>query len=456
MPRRSRLVALACALALVGTVAAVGTGLIGRPAALEPSGAAAGSSPTATAASSRLASDTPASASPGLASPRPSPSPSEPTTAGPLPLPAVPPSATTEISGRLDAALEYIRKKRGLPGISATIVFADGSTWEGASGFADLGAKREVTPRTAFAVASISKTFTAAAVLALVEDGRLSLDESVVGRLPGVRIDRRITVRMLLDHTSGLHDFFLHPAIDRALLGGPDRAWTARQSLGFVAKPYFRPGRGWHYSNTNYLVLGLLVEDVTGRPLGTVIRDRFLEPLALDTAYTQVLERPRGPIAHGYRYESGARAASPIDLSDGSQVMPFTSVVTAAAGAGSIAASSADIGRWAQALYGGDVIGPEMLALMVDPTRTLRFKPRVPYGLGAQAVTIDGRRAFGHSGRFLGFQSVMRYLPDQDIAIAVLTNQSRRDPGVMARQLLRVVLGRPPVRPPCSTCPIKP
>jgi len=465
MPRRSRLVVLVFAVVLVGGLASVGSGLLGRSPVVDPPPAAAVSSASPTVEPSNVASQAAGDVSAPTASSwpvpsGPSPSPSEPTAAGP-PLPGtLPPSATPEMVRRLDVALQGIRQRRGIPGISVTIIFADGSRWTGTSGYAVVGSRTAVTAETAFAVASISKTFTAAAVLALIEEGRLALDESVAGRLPGLRLDRRITVRMLLDHTSGLHDFFFHPGIDKALLADRDRAWTTSRTLRFVAKPYFRPGRGWHYSNTNYLVLGLLVEKVTGRSLAAEVRARFLDRLDLDTAYTQAIEKPRGPLAHGYRFATGARNAPPIDLSDGTAIMPFRSVVTAAAGAGSIAASSADIASWARALYGGELLRPETLALMVDPARTSRFKPRVPYGLGTQAVTIDGRRAVGHSGRFLGSQSVMRWLPDDGIAIVVLTNQSRRDPGVVARQLLRLVLGPPlvpgpppaPVKP-CSTCP---
>ncbi len=201
------------------------------------------------------------------------------------------------------------------------------------------------------------------------------------------------------------------------------------------------------------MVLGVVVVAVTGRWLAADVRTRFLDPLGLGGTWTQAAETARGPIAHGYRFATGARRAPAIDLADGTSVMPFRSVVTAAAGAGSIAAPSTDLARWARALYGGDVLRPETLAVMVDARPTRRFKPRVPYGLGSQAVSIDGRLGYGHSGRFLGSQGVMRWLPDERIAIVVLTNQSRRDPAIAARQLLRVVLGSPPKPQPAKPHP---
>jgi CubicO group peptidase (beta-lactamase class C family) len=108
----------------------------------------------------------------------------------------------------LDARLARLRAKYGLPGVSAAIIFADGSMWRGTGGDADVAAGVPVTPDTSFSVASVSKTFTAALILALIEDGRLSLDGSAKGYLPSLPIDPAITVRELLDHTSGLRDFF--------------------------------------------------------------------------------------------------------------------------------------------------------------------------------------------------------------------------------------------------------
>jgi D-alanyl-D-alanine carboxypeptidase len=456
MPRPLRLVALALLGALVVFGVGYGSGLLGTAPNADPAVAAANSSASPKASSTVALSPSPGR--PGgapAASPQVPPAPSATSGVSPVapsPTASAPPTATSQLARRLDRTLERQRVRRAIPGVSATIIFADGSSWSGASGFADVRSGVPVTSDTAFAAASISKTFVAAVALQLVEDGKFALHERVATRLPTLGLDRRITVRMLLDHTSGLHDFFFHPRIDRALLADRAAPWTSSRSLRYVGKPYFKPGRGWHYSNTNYLVLGLLIEHVTGRSLANEVRDRFLDPLGLEDTYTQAVEKPRGAVAHAYRFASGSHTARPVDLSDGTVVMPFRSVVTAAGAAGSIAGSSADLAGWARELYGGSVLEPGTLALMIDATRTRRFKPRVPYGLGAQAVAIDGRPAVGHSGRFLGMRGVMRWLPGERIAIVVLTNQSRRDPSVVAAQLLRVVLG-PPLKVDRKACP---
>ncbi len=324
--------------------------------------------------------------------------------------------------------------------MSAAILFADGSIWRGTVGEADVATGVPVTPDTSFSVASVSKTFTAALILALVEDGRLSLDGAARSYLPSLPIHPRITVRELLDHTSGLRDFYFGPGIDRALLKDRARAWDPERSLKYVGKPFAKPGKEWHYSNTNYLVLGMLAESVGGAPVADQLRDRFLEPLRLDDTFYQVPGQPwPGPVAHGYRFVGPSPKLPAIDLSDGSPIAPFTSVVTAAGGAGSMATSAGDLVRWAQALYGGDALDPETRdAMIADVARTVRYKPGIPYGLGVQSVTVAGRPTLGHSGRFLGARAVVRWLPRERIAIAVLTNQSRTDPNVILSSLLKL------------------
>ena len=143
----------------------------------------------------------------------------------------------------LDTRLERLRAKYGIPGISASILFADGSAWHGAAGLADVVAKRKVTDETAFPVASVSKTFTSALILRLAEDGLLDLDASVRSYLPTLGISRAVTVRELLDHTSGLRDFFFHPRIDHDLLTKPTLVWDAARSLNTSASHTASPAR---------------------------------------------------------------------------------------------------------------------------------------------------------------------------------------------------------------------
>jgi CubicO group peptidase (beta-lactamase class C family) len=357
------------------------------------------------------------------------------------PDPPGPPAVTARLKAALDARLERLRARYGMPGISASIVFPDGSVWQGTAGLADVAAARPVTDDTAFSVASVSKTFTAALILALIDDGRLSLDSTARSILPRLRINRAITVRQLLDHTSGLRDFFYGANIDHALLVRPGRVWDAARSLRYLGRPYSKPGRSWHYSNTNYLILGMLAEAVGGAPVADQLRERFFGPLGLDRTFYQAVESPLGPVARGYRFVGTGRDLPAIDLSDRSDTVPFTSVVTAAGAAGSIATDAIDLARWAQALYGGDVLSAASRAAMVaDLKVTARYAPGVAYGLGVQSIVVAGHPTLGHSGRFLGARAAVRWLTDERLAIAVLTNQSRSDPNVVVKALLKLAV----------------
>jgi D-alanyl-D-alanine carboxypeptidase len=440
------LVALAAAFPVALGPEPTGTAQAGIGLATAASPGIASESPGIAPASPAASADRPTATSRPTTSPAPTATPTTPTTPTidvPVVHPARPTPPSLDGARRLELQqrLDGIRDKYAIPGISVTIIMADGTIWTGTSGYADVAAKEPVTPATAFAIASVTKTFTAALTLALADAGHFDLDDRVRTYLPELAIDRRITIRQLLDHTSGLRDYFFHPRIDRRLLARPGRRWDEARTLRYVGKPYFKPGRGWHYSNTNYLVLGLLAERVTGRSLAEELRARFFAPFALDHTWYQPTEEATGPVAHGYRLTGDGDRVRPVDLSDGSGITPFTSVVTAAAGAGGIASTPTDLARWARALYGGEVLSSVAFGEMIgDAVRTDQYSPAVRYGLGVQFAEVGKRAALGHSGRLLGSRAVVRWLPAERLAVAVLTNQSRTDPGIVARALLRIAL----------------
>lgn len=425
-----------CGLLLVaGAILLVGLGpwLGGlAPGALPSVGSVAGTDPSGGGAAGP----------PPLASPGPTP----PTSPAPSLAPGSGADELAVLAPALQAVLERAVEEGQIPGLSAAVRWPDGRLWVGAAGWADVAGRRPMTPSTAVALGSVSKTFVAALVLRLVADGRLSLDDRVNRWLPGLParvLPSGVTVRMLLDHTSGIADFFANPAIDRALLAHRNTPWTPTRSLAYVGGSLFRPGRGWHYSNTNYLLLGLLVERLTGQPWGAAVTSSLLDPLGLRETFVQGGDPPI-PVAHGYSFRASGGVLIPDDLSDGTSIMPFTSVVTAAGAAGGLAASAADVARWAAALYGGDVLpATERTAMVDDVRRTARLHPAIPYGLGVEELVVDGHRTYGHDGRFLGARAEMRYFVDSGVAVAVLANASRSPLLPVVTELARLLFPPP-------------
>jgi D-alanyl-D-alanine carboxypeptidase len=379
--------------------------------------------------------DSPGASPPGgsagaIGSGGPSPASAEPAPTPPAsPIAAIPPPAAPPVdpatAATLQRALEAARKSMVLPGAAATVILADGRTWTGVAGDAVAATHTKVTPETPFAIASVTKTFTAALILRLADQGRLTIDDPLARWLPDYPNAARITLKMLLQHTSGLADFFSDPKFDAALNRAKRHAWAPDEVLRFVGKPIFAPGRGWVYSNTNFVLLGIVAERAGVAPWAEQLRREFFVPLGLASTYVQGVGTPAVPPAHANRMFIGSGGKIlPRDLSDGSTFVPFTAVATAAFSAGSIASTSGDLARWARALYGGDLLAPALLAQMLTFDPDIQRYAALAYGLGVSRVKIDGRFvAYGHTGALTGTRAAIRWLPKERVSVAVVFNR---------------------------------
>ncbi len=347
----------------------------------------------------------------------------------------------------LHAVLDRAQEQRGIPGIAASVGFADGSRWAGGAGLADIAGGDEATPATRFAIGSITKTFVTALIMQLAEEAELTLDDRLARFLPDYPDASVITLRQLLSHRSGIYNYFENPAYNRQVFSQPKKAWSQQEILAFVRKPYFKPGTGYHYSNTNFVLLGLVAEAVTGQPLAKEIRRRFLDPLDLrDTHFQGEEPLPGSGAALGYLLLRGGHQG----LHDGSRIVPNTSAATVAWAAGAMSSTVGDMARWATALYGGAVLAPESLAAMLE------FQPRDAYGLGTRLAGFELQRAWGHTGSLRGFTSAMWYLPDVQMTVAVSTNLGRINPNAIVARLVRASfqrLGIPVVPAPTPSPP---
>ncbi|REE97051.1 serine hydrolase domain-containing protein [Thermomonospora umbrina] len=266
------------------------------------------------------------------------------------------------------------------------------------SGVADLETRAPVSPRSHFRIGSLTKPFVATVVLQLVGEGRVALDEPIERHLPGVvrggNDGREITVRHLLQQTSGLPDVLEH-LTPQQIIEDPLRHWEPRELLAVALEHprLFPPGDRWAYSSTNYLLAGLLIESVTGRPYGEEIRRRVLRPLRLN--HTQVpgdtVDLPR-PHTRGY-VRAGART---LDLT---RLNP-----TVAWAGGEMVSTASDVNTFLRALVGGRLLRPaEQRALKT--TRPTGRPSGALYGLGLQWNPSRCGGYWGHGGDMLGFST---------------------------------------------------
>ena len=245
-----------------------------------------------------------------------------------------------------------------------------------------------------FRIGSVTKTFVATVVLQLVDEGRVGLDDPVSGYVGGVPNGDRTTVRQVLNHTSGLYDYAHEAGWSTNRWRGAERfrSYEPAELLAVAAsrEPYFAPGDGWHYSNTNYVVAGMLVERVTGRPYGDEVRTRVLRPLGLD--HTVVPGRWSGlphPHARGYTTVDGR-------LVDATLMNPSLDWA-----AGEMISTADDLNRFFDALLGGRLTSAASLAAMRETVDTGTI---FAYGLGLQRFDLPcGRSVWGHGGELIGY-----------------------------------------------------
>lgn len=303
----------------------------------------------------------------------------------------------------------------GAPGAVA-FVRAPGRAVGVAAGYADLQTRTPMRAADGFRIASVTKTFVATVVLALEAEGRLDIDEPVERWLPGlVPNGSAITIRELLNHTSGLFDYSEDDAHTQAAIADPGRRWSPHEllSVAFVHPPLFRPGTSWFYSNTNYVVLGLLVEAVTGRPLGQELQARIVDPLQLLATSFDVDAGIHDPFAHGY---IGPHPGLPIAAGT---LLDITTLLSPSFvwGAGNMASNAADVTRFFVALLRGQLLPSAQLAEMKTGSAV-----NSNCGLGLRKAYTSCGTAYDHEGDFPGYRNAVWVTRDGRRAADVMVN----------------------------------
>ncbi len=262
-------------------------------------------------------------------------------------------------------------------------------------------------------IASLTKSFVATVVLELATEGKLSLDDTVEHWLPGlVPNGAAITVRELLDHTSGLFNYNDDASWEPTLLADPHRIWLPKELIALAdSHPlYFPPGTDWHYANTNYVLLGLVIEAATGRSIDDELRDRILQPLGLaETAF------PVGPddsgLVHGYVGRATLMSATPL--------VDATSILNPSWlwAAGALVSNADDVTTLYARLLSGHILQPGLVTAMETVT-----PPAREYGLGLMRFDTPCGTGFGHEGDFNAYRTVAVARPNGSRAAVVMVN----------------------------------
>jgi D-alanyl-D-alanine carboxypeptidase len=337
-------------------------------------------------------------------------------------------------AANLQAALDQARVRAGIIGVSAAVI-GPNHVWTGASGVSDRASAIRIRPEMIFSAGSITKTFMAALTLQLVEEKALTLDDTIGQWLPdvvsnsGLRLRGTVTIRRLLNHTSGIFEYTDGPKFRAALLADLSKRWSPADILSHVQAPYFEPGAAWEYSNTNYILLGLIATRATGASVASQLQRRFFQPLGLRSTFLEGEEMVVGEIAHGHSKEFGG---SKQDI----WLFSRTALYSAAGSAGAIVSTSEDLARWAQALFGGGVLQPESLRQMLTFVATDDDDYDYGLGIGRQQDPTLGEMWF-HSGSIPGYQAVFVYLPRSRTSIALLVNEDSVDLDQLLDALLR-------------------
>ena len=336
------------------------------------------------------------------------------------------------------ALLHQWRSRGDAPATVLGVSSGDGETWVGADGTPE----RDGPPAgrdAPFRIASITKVFVAVVVLQLVEEGRLRLDDPASRYAPDAGA-WPVTIRELLNHTSGIPDFGMADEFGEELAARRDRRWSAAEVVALVAdnEPTFPAGTGYSYSNTNYVLLGEVVETVTGHGWAREVRRRILDPLELRDTYVAGFEPARRPPIAGYFDLDNDGDFDNVETAE-----PWTSLETSDGAAGCIVSTGPDLLAFGDALFHGRLLSAETMRAM---TADGPFHPRFTnYGLGLEIARPDYRTTiWGHGGYLPGFRSILWYVPSRDAVIVVLANDARAEP----RDLAELAMRRLPLREP--------
>jgi D-alanyl-D-alanine carboxypeptidase len=336
-------------------------------------------------------------------------------------------ASTPPVAAEVEALVTDFMTANHIPGLSIGVVQEGKVALARGFGSANLEAGVAASESTVYPLASLTKQFTATGIVLLTQQGKLSLDDTVASRIDGIPESWRIvTIRQLLNHTSGIPDFVATTDFERL----STRHQTPRAILGWVAsQPLdFSPGEDWKYSNTNYFLLGLIIERTSGRDYGAFVAEQIFRPLGMNSTRLDTRGRRIRNRAQGYVWKDGK-----LHLAD----RPSPSVTYSAGG---LVGTVVDFLKWQQALQESRLLSPASLGQMWAPTRSTHGET-YPYGFGWR---IHGKQnCISHSGHVQGAAAFMANCPARKFALVLLANLEHADLEPLSGRIAEIY-SRPP------------
>lgn len=335
---------------------------------------------------------------------------------------------------KLQKALDKAVRKLKVPG-AVMYISSSQEIWIGASGFSNLESKISMKPNDQFGLASASKTFIAVAVLQLVEQQKLDLDKAIANYLPqnvstNIPYSNEITIRQLLNHTSGVVNYYDDKFDELTYNRSRSQFWTATEAIELIynRQPKAQPGKEYQYCDSNYILLEIIVEQITGKSLAEVIRIQILDPLGLKNTFTELREPNFKPIVTGYSHRNkNAILDSHKDLNEGNGL-----------GDGGLIANASDTAKFLNALLAKKtLLSPKMLKEMLN---FVSVEKNNDYGLGIASYQTRFGKGIGHNGWSYGFVSLMLYFPVRDITAVVLVNKHQNVTHKILQRVLKTYL----------------
>ncbi|MET7439183.1 serine hydrolase domain-containing protein [Streptomyces sp. NPDC005496] len=313
-----------------------------------------------------------------------------------------------KLTARLDKAVEKVRRAAEIPGVVVGLWMPGKGSYVRATGLANIDTGEPMTTREFVRIGSETKTFTVTALLKLVDDGRIGLDDPISAYVDGVPNGDRITLRHLAEMRSGLYPYSDDPDFDHDLMSDPNRYFSPEELLeyGYRHKNTFAPGKKFEYNNSNLILLGLVIEKVTGHRLADVIERRVLRPAHL--RHTLFPEGSEFPEPHPRGYTNQTLSGEVADSTDWDPSWAWA--------AGAMISNLHDLHRWAKIVATGELISPRLQAERLKTLPT--GHPGTTYGLGI--FKSDGW--IGHNGSIPGYETVTVYLPSKKATLVVMIN----------------------------------